>query len=151
MGLESDYTPVQVDALLAAVKPDDICMIMFTSGSTGFPKGVMHKHSSLLGIGYYFGTKTFNLTSEHRTCCSAPFYHVSGVVYAVLGPLLQGSFMYVNEFIPDEILAIIEKERIAVSGGFDAHFNGFTRQSALRQNRSQFRKIHHARDRAGVV
>ena len=124
MGLGSDYTPEQIDTLLAAVQPDDMCLIMFTSGSTGFPKGVMHKQSTVLGIGYNYMNKTFNITPEHRLCCSSPFYHVSGYVYNVLGPILQGSFMYVNEFIPDEILTIIEKERIAVSGGFDAHFNG---------------------------
>ncbi len=119
----SDYFQEQIDPLLASTKSDEICTIMFTSGSTAFPKGAMHNHTSLLGIGFNFFPKSFDLKPEHRLCCYFPFFHVAGCVYFTLGALTSGCFMYVNEFIPDEIIPLIEKERINLYTGFDAHLN----------------------------
>ncbi len=122
----ADYKEEDIDRLLDQVNPDDICNILFTSGSTAFPKGAMHCHKSLLGIGTHIFGKTFRLNSSHRLLCYFPFYHIAGCVYYTLGALSVGCTLYVNEFIPDEILPIIQDEKIDLFCGFDAHFNAIS-------------------------
>jgi len=122
----ADYKDEDIDRHLDQVEPDDICNILFTSGSTAFPKGAMHCHNSLLGIGTHIFGKTFSLNSSHRLLCYFPFYHIAGCVYYTLGALSVGCSMYVNDFMPDEILPIIQDEKINLYCGFDAHFNAIS-------------------------
>ncbi len=117
-----NYNIDSIDELLENVRPTDICNILFTSGSTAFPKGVMHNHVSLLGIGRHWLVRTVNLNSSDKVLCYFPFYHITGCVYYVLGSLWAGSSLYINEFQADRIATIIEQERIAVFVGFEAHF-----------------------------
>ena len=104
----------------------DACNILFTSGSTAFPKGAVHIHKSLLGIGVHLMGKTFNLDPAHRLLCNFPFYHIAGCVYFVLGALTSGCALYVNDFNPDEVLPLIQKEKINLYCGFDYHFNSLS-------------------------
>ena len=117
------YDPAAIDALVDEGRPSDPCNILFTSGSTAFPKGAVHVHTSLLGIAEHLVGRTFDVASHHRLLNYLPFYHIAGCVYFPLGALMRGCSMYVSEFIPDEILRIIEEEKISLYGGFDAHFN----------------------------
>jgi len=118
-----DFQIKEIEKLQEMVRPEDICNILFTSGSTAFPKGAVHVHTSLLGIGRYLWGKTFNLNPTHRLLCYFPFYHIAGVVYFTLGALTNGCALYVNEFNPDEILPIIQNENINFYCGFEYHFN----------------------------
>lgn len=120
---EVDFDEEEMTKLLERTKPDDIANVLFTSGSTAFPKGAMHTHKSLLGIGDYLLGQTFQLQPTHNLLCYFPFYHIAGCVYFALGALIHGCFLYVNEFIPEEILSIISKEKINLYAGFEAHFN----------------------------
>jgi fatty-acyl-CoA synthase len=119
----ADYKTEDIDGLSDQVKPNDICNILFTSGSTAFPKGAVHAHTSILGIGSNIIGKTFDLNPSNRVLCYFPFYHVAGCVYFPLGALTSGCALHVNEFVPDEILAIIQEEKINLYVGFEAHFN----------------------------
>jgi len=123
LDLGANYKDNDIDRLLGEVNPDDICNILFTSGSTAFPKGAMHCHKSLLGIGTHLTAKTFNMDSSHKILSHLPFYHIGGCVNTTLGALCIGASAYVNEFSPDEILPIIQEERIDFFCAFDAHFN----------------------------
>lgn len=122
----SGYKTEDIDDFLEKVKPTDVCNILFTSGSTAFPKGAVHIHTSLLGIGSNIIGKTFDLNSSNRLICYFPFYHVAGCVYFPLGALTSGCALHVNEFVPDEILPIIQEEKINLYVGFEAHFNALT-------------------------
>jgi len=121
-----DYQRKEIENLQEMVRPNDICNILFTSGSTAFPKGAVHGHTSLLGIGIYLMGKTFELNPTHRLLCYFPFYHIAGCVYFTLGALTNGCALYVNEFNPDEILPLIQNENITFYGGFEYHFNSLT-------------------------
>jgi len=127
------YKPEEIEALISQGRPDDICNILFTSGSTAFPKGAMHNHQSLLGIGAHLIGRTFALEPSHRLLCYFPFYHIAGCVYFTLGALTTGCFLYVHPFVPDEILKIIQDEKINFYCGFDAHFNALETHPRFRE------------------
>jgi fatty-acyl-CoA synthase len=118
-----NYSEEEIKGLIEIGRSEDICNILFTSGSTAFPKGVVHMHKSLLGIGACLLGKTFNLEPVHRLLCNFPFYHIAGCVYFVLGALTSGCALHVNEFVPDEVLHILQNEKINLFCGFDYHFN----------------------------
>ena len=113
----------KIDDMIAMGAPEDICNILFTSGSTAFPKGAMHNHTSLLGIGLHLIPKTFNMAPRSKLLCNFPFYHIAGCVYFPLGALTGGYELHVNEFIAPEVLEIINSQKINFFCGFEAHFN----------------------------
>ncbi len=117
------YSEPEIDAMIAAGSPTDTCNILFTSGSTAFPKGVMLSHTSLLGIGWHLLPGTFRMEPGSRLLCNSPFYHIAGCVYFPLGALTGGYQLHINEFVATEVLEIIETEKIDFFFGFEAHFN----------------------------
>jgi len=129
----SGYKTEDIDKLLDEVKPDDVCNILFTSGSTAFPKGAVHIHTSLLGIGSHIMGRTFNLDPSHKLLCYLPFYHIGGCVYFPLGALTSGCSLVINEFVPDEILPLIQDEGINWYGGFEAHFNALVNHPRFKE------------------
>ena len=124
-----DFSAKEINGLIEMGRSADACNILFTSGSTAFPKGAVHIHKSLLGIGVHLMGKTFNLDPAHRLLCNFPFYHIAGCVYFVLGALTSGCALYVNDFNPDEVLPLIQKEKINLYCGFDYHFNSLSNHS----------------------
>ena len=113
----------EIDEMIACGAPNDICNILFTSGSTAFPKGVMLNHTSLLGIGRHLLPETFRMEPGSRLLCNSPFYHIAGCVYFPLGALTGGYELHINEFVASEVLEIIDTEKINFFFGFEAHFN----------------------------
>lgn len=84
----------QLDTLAS----EDDALLMYTSGTTGKPKGVLHSHSSLLAGGW---TTTFAhaLTPQDRGFCVLPIYHINGLCVTVMGALVSGgSLAMVSRF-----------------------------------------------------
>lgn len=77
----------------AAVRPHDTAMIQYTSGTTGFPKGVMMTHYSIVNNAAAF-MERWGAQPEDRACTAMPFFHVGGCVLAVLGAIYAGSALY---------------------------------------------------------
>lgn len=77
------------DARLHPVTADDHALLMYTSGTTGRPKGVVHTHSSLLAGGWTTAV-AHELTPRDRGFCVLPIYHINGLCVTVMGALVSG-------------------------------------------------------------
>lgn len=79
-----DSVQVDVDQILShAPGPDDVCQLLFTSGTTGEPKGVQHPHRTL-GLATAMHVAQSGLTSEDRIYIPSPLAHQTGFLYGML-------------------------------------------------------------------
>lgn len=79
----------QLEGDLHPVEPQDHALLMYTSGTTGRPKGVVHSHASLLSGGWTTAI-AHDLTQEDRGFCVLPIYHINGLCVTVIGSLVSG-------------------------------------------------------------
>lgn len=91
---------------------DDPINIQYTSGTTGFPKGVTLSHSNILNNGYFIGRR-LNYTAQERVCIPVPFYHCFGMVIGNLGSTSHGACMVIpsESFDPHKVLQAVQQER----------------------------------------
>jgi len=75
---------------LPEVEEDDDALLLYTSGTTGVPKGVILSHKNMVAGGEYT-TLSHELTPEDRALCSLPLYHINGEVVTAVTPLVSGS------------------------------------------------------------
>ncbi|MBS7701217.1 MULTISPECIES: AMP-binding protein [unclassified Chelatococcus] len=100
-----------------AVAPDDVAEIIFTSGTTGFPKGVMLRHRQIVRV-YSLWADGTGLTAGDRYLIIAPMFHSFGFKAGVVASILKGATMYpVQTFDAPKALEMIEAEKITVMGG----------------------------------
>jgi acyl-CoA synthetase (AMP-forming)/AMP-acid ligase II len=107
-----------VDPLAATVTPSDPMVIMFTSGSSGPPKGVVHSHGNALGA-VRSGLTSRCIDSETRLYLPMPFFWVGGFGSGVLSALLAGATLVTEEIPrPDTTLRLLERERVTLFRGW---------------------------------
>jgi fatty-acyl-CoA synthase len=107
----------ELAAAQRAVRPDDICYILYTSGSTAAPKGVTLAHGPLIANGFDIGER-MHLTATDRVWLAVPLFWSFGSANAL--PTLMthgGSIMLQESFEPGEAIALIERERCTVYYG----------------------------------
>lgn len=101
-----------LDEWEAKVQFDDAVNIQYTSGTTGFPKGVTLSHHNILNNAYFIGIR-LNYSDKDRVCIPVPFYHCFGMVIGNLACTTHGATMVVpnDSFVPDFTLEVVEKEK----------------------------------------
>lgn len=101
---------------------DDVINIQYTSGTTGFPKGVMLTHYNLVNNALNIA-ECMRLTYEDRLCIPVPFFHCFGCVIGTLAITTSGGTMVpVQEFSPAEVLRTVEKEKCTALHGVPTMF-----------------------------
>ncbi|SHO53106.1 AMP-binding protein [Desulfopila aestuarii] len=101
----------ELKARLDSLKPDDVINMQYTSGTTGFPKGVMLSHTNLIGNAMSMA-ECMKLTPDDAMCIPVPFFHCFGCVIGTLCCMVSGTTMApVVSFTPRNTLKTVEASR----------------------------------------
>ena len=121
--LLGDHTPdTELDAVTGKLHCDDVINMQYTSGTTGFPKGVMLTHRNVLNNGFYIG-ECQKFTENERVCLPVPLFHCFGMVLGVLALVTHGgTLVMIEQFDPLLVLAAVQKERCTALYGVPSMF-----------------------------
>ncbi len=112
----------QLDARLHMQHIDDVVNMQYTSGTTGFPKGVMLTSRNIVNNAYWLG-EGLAYTHEDKLCAPVPFFHCFGCVIAVLGAYTHAVALVPLEwFDPLRVLQYVERERCTALYGVPTMF-----------------------------
>jgi acyl-CoA synthetase (AMP-forming)/AMP-acid ligase II len=122
--IESEASRTVDETLLEAMEVDvdasDPLAIVYTSGSTSTPKGVVHTHASLLGHQKILN-EIRGLTAQDKLFCNSPFFWIGGIAFAVLATLLAGATLVCsNATDPGATLDLLDAEKPTMTNGFVA-------------------------------
>lgn len=110
-------SPAEVDARAAAVRPDDVADILFTSGTTGRSKGVVCAHRQSVSASRA-SSENLGMTPDDRYLCLSPFFHAFGYKAGILTCLIAGATLVARRtFDPEETLRTIAETRVTVLPG----------------------------------
>lgn len=106
-GEEMDFS----GAILPPVNEEDDALLLYTSGTTGLPKGVILSHKNMVAGGEYT-TLAHELTPQDRALCSLPLYHINGEIVTAVTPLVSGgSVVMPHKFSVSEFWKLISEYR----------------------------------------
>lgn len=110
-------SPEILDQRVRAIRSDDIGTVLFTSGTTGRPKGAMLRHGALVRS-YWVWSGLTGLREGDRFLVSNPFFHAFGLKVGLLAALMRGATVYpLPVFSAEAALELIERERITYYPG----------------------------------
>lgn len=119
-----------IDVMAEAVTPSDTLVIMFTSGSSGPPKGVIHSHGNALAA-VRSGLAARCIDADTRLYLPMPFFWVGGFGSGMLSALLAGATLVTEETPrPETTLRLLERERVTLFRGWPDQAETLARQSA---------------------
>ncbi len=134
----------EVHRMAAAVHKDDVCNMQYTSGTTGFPKGVMLTHYNVVNNGKYIGDR-MELSTADRMMIQVPMFHCFGMVLSMTSSMTHGATMCpMPYFSPKSSLACINSERITA-------FNGVPTMFIAMMNHPDFAKTDFSNIRVGIM
>jgi fatty-acyl-CoA synthase len=112
----------KLDEAKSRVNCHDVVNMQYTSGTTGFPKGVMLSHHNIANNGLFTG-EGMGFTADDKLCCCVPLFHCFGVTLASMAVLTHGSTqVMVERFDPLVVLASVHKERCTALYGVPTMF-----------------------------
>jgi fatty-acyl-CoA synthase len=109
--LASGVSEAALDQREADVAVDDVINMQYTSGTTGFPKGVMLSSRNIVNNGYWIG-QGLGYTPSDRLCLCVPLFHCFGCVLGVLAAYTHGACLCpIEAFDPGRVLETVDRER----------------------------------------
>ena len=134
----------EVQRMAAAVDKDDVCNMQYTSGTTGFPKGVMLTHYNVVNNGKYIGDR-MELSTADRMMIQVPMFHCFGMVLSMTASMTHGATNCpLPYFSPKSALACINAERITA-------FNGVPTMFIAMMSHPDFAKTDFSHIRVGIM
>lgn len=134
----------EVYRMAAAVDKDDVCNMQYTSGTTGFPKGVMLTHYNVVNNGKYIGDH-MDLSTADRMMIQVPMFHCFGMVLSMTASMTHGTTMYpMPYFSPKPSLACVHNEHITA-------FNGVPTMFIAMMQHPDFEKTDFSHMRVGIM
>ncbi|MCP4747378.1 MAG: AMP-binding protein [Desulfobacteraceae bacterium] len=105
-----------------SLNPEEVINMQYTSGTTGFPKGVMLTHTNIIGNAKSIG-ECMALSAADNLCIPVPFFHCFGCVLGTLTCVVCATTMSpIIQFKPDEVLKAIEAEKCTALHGVPTMF-----------------------------
>ena len=141
----ADSVPVEtLESMIQRVKPDDVCNMQYTSGTTGFPKGVMLTHYNVVNDGKCIGDR-MGLSTADRMMIQVPMFHCFGMVLAMTASMTHGTTLCpLPYFSAKNSLACINQERITC-------FHGVPTMFIAMFNHEDYRKTDFSYMRTGIM
>ena len=133
LALGKSVSDEELQERLESLDPDDVINMQYTSGTTGFPKGVMLSHTNLIGNAMSMA-QCMKLTSDDAMCIPVPFFHCFGCVIGTLCCMVSGATMApVVSFTPSAVLETVEASKcnalLGVPTMFIAEFEEMDKKS----------------------
>lgn len=118
----SEISDEELDGLMDSLDEDEVINMQYTSGTTGFPKGVMLTHRNIVNNARNIA-ECMNLTHKDRMCIPVPFFHCFGCVLGTLSCVSVGATMVpVPEFDPVKVLKTVQDEKCTALHGVPTMF-----------------------------
>ena len=128
-----------------AGSPDDTCVIVYTSGTTGLPKGVMHSQRSFVAAGEAF-VQRVHLQDSDRVMVLLPLFHMNALFYSIAGTLTAGA----SALIVPKFSASTFWQTAADNGATEVNFIEAIGAILQSRPRSEFRPDHRIRAIYGI-
>jgi fatty-acyl-CoA synthase len=120
--MSADVADTVLDDAALAIGVDDVINMQYTSGTTGFPKGVMLSSRNIVNNGFWIG-EGLGYTPDDRLCLCVPLFHCFGCVLGVLAAYSHGAGLFpVEAFDPLRVLEIVDRERCTALYGVPTMF-----------------------------